>query len=242
MDEHNRVKREPPERIEPKRQWTGDFVPPEAHASTDGRASDPRDAAYQTINDAYRVIDDYMRQGQQMAENLWMPLGGTSAPFREAPERFMRALGDMTMAWVEVMQQWTANSQGGGVPAATGTAGPFSGVDAAAESAVVSPTSDTGVSHVAPLRVSVLAKGTFELVVDLSDRMNVAQLGLTELRESSIGAAPLTDVGVHKDANGSFVRIVVPDDQAVGTYNGLFVDQATRRPRGTLSLTLLSRG
>src|SRR5262245_27288682 len=50
----------------------------------------PREAGYQAINDAYRLIDEYLRQGQRMAENLWMPLSGLgddTSRFK-TPERF----------------------------------------------------------------------------------------------------------------------------------------------------------
>ncbi len=70
MDEHHRVKREPPERTEPKRQWTDNFTTARESTQEGTGSTDPRDAAYQTINDAYRLIDDYIRQGQQSGGEL----------------------------------------------------------------------------------------------------------------------------------------------------------------------------
>lgn len=239
MNEEDRVKRPAPERTEPKRHWTEGFAKGGGSPLHDG-ATDPRDAAYQTINDAYRLIDDYMRQGQQVAENFWLPLGGAAGSFREAPERFMRALGDMTLAWVEVMQQWTATSAGTAPFAATGKAPPFDGVDASGEQKPVdaTPSPRSGSSAV---RVVVSAESPIELVVDLSEGADLTQLQLPELRDAAGTAAPLSDVSVQRDANGAFVKLVVPKTHPAGTYNGLFLDQTTRRPRGTLSLTLLPK-
>src|SRR6187399_3452300 len=72
-----------------------------------------RASAFRTLNDAYRLVDEYMRQGQEMAANAWMPFAGNGAPswpVPGAPERFLRAMGDMTLAWIEAMQTF-ANPQ-----------------------------------------------------------------------------------------------------------------------------------
>lgn len=239
MDENNRVKRPAPERTEPIRQWTETFGPKHAAASVQSDASEPRDAAYQTINDAYRLIDDYMRQGQQVAENFWLPFAETGAPFREAPERFMRALGDMTMAWVEVMQQWTSSTSGA-KPHATGKAAPFAGVEPSsrADEMPASPFATT-TSQSTLLRVVVVARMPFELVLDVKQPVDIATLTITELRDHAQACA-LTDVRIEQDEQAdAYVRVVVPEGQAEGTYNGLFIDQTTRRPRGTISVTLL---
>lgn len=240
MDEHHRVKRDPPERTEPKRQWTDNFTTARESTQEGTGSADPRDAAYQTINDAYRLIDDYIRQGQQVAENFWMPLGASAAPFREAPERFMRALGDMTMAWVDVMQHWTSTNSGAS-PGAAGRAAPFPGVDSTAEKAANPSESASNQNQTTPLRVVVVAPVPIELVVDLNQRVDVSTLTLTELRDPINATAPLTDVSVQKDEHGvASVRVVVPEGHPSGTYSGLFLEQTTRRPRGTLSVTLLS--
>jgi hypothetical protein len=245
MDEQDRIKRPPAERTEPRRQWSSGVGAEQPDASR--QTKQPQDAAYQTINDAYRLIDDYMRQGQQMAENFWVPLGDAAAPFREAPERFLRALGDMTMAWVEVMQQWTATAPSAGSQTATGRAGPFAGVTPSATGTGdtrVTPSTNTpaaGAAGSASLRVAVTAANPIELVVDLSERVEAAELILTELRDPVGGNAPLTDVSIRPGVDGApYVKVVVPAEHGLGTYNGLFLDRTTRRPRGTLSLTLLA--
>ena len=71
-------------------------APPGAHANGD--------PAYKSVSDAYRLIDDYLRQGQRFAENIWLPFQGAAGRNQEAfnaPGRLLRAMSDMTSAWLE---------------------------------------------------------------------------------------------------------------------------------------------
>lgn len=67
-------------------------------------------AAYEAINASYRMMDEYMRQSQRVAERLWMPWArpftGNASPF-VPPEAWVRAYGDMAMAWMSMAQTWT---------------------------------------------------------------------------------------------------------------------------------------
>ncbi len=57
-------------------------------------------AAYEAMNASYRMMDEWMRQGQHLAEQMWMPwirpLMGTASPFIP-PEQWARAYGDIAM-------------------------------------------------------------------------------------------------------------------------------------------------
>jgi hypothetical protein len=67
-------------------------------------------AAYEALNASYRMMDEYMRQSQRVAERLWMPWArpfvGNASPF-VPPEAWVRAYGDMAMAWMSMAQTWT---------------------------------------------------------------------------------------------------------------------------------------
>ena len=70
-------------------------------------------ATYEALNAWYRMMDEYLRQSQRIAEQLWMPwvrpFLGTASPFIP-PEPWMRAYGDLAMAWMSMAQPWTAGS------------------------------------------------------------------------------------------------------------------------------------
>jgi hypothetical protein len=207
-------------------------------------AAEPRDGAYRALNDAYRLVDEYLRQGQKMAENVWLPSGAGGSSFDAglgAPGRFMRAMGDMTLAWVEVMQQWT----NGSTPAREdpiGSAGAFkvnqTPAPAATPSAPVAASS--AAERASELTVRVQASGRVEVSVQLGELSNAAYLAPTELRSFGGQVEPIRDVSlVVMPGATPVLQIVVPDGQPAGTYNGLLLEAKTQRPRGTVSLSVL---
>src|SRR5688572_19547717 len=104
-----------PSRTEPNRSWAQSFD----RQSSEGREDDgshdtqqPRNAAttkgpnpaYGAVDNAYRVIDDYLRQGQRIAESVWLPPQSASGGEKSsagAPNRMLRAMGELTTAWLE---------------------------------------------------------------------------------------------------------------------------------------------
>jgi hypothetical protein len=61
---------------------------------------------------------------------------------------------------------------------------------------------------------------------------------VSALRPAKGKAAPIREVSVRADRARVAVRIVVPDAQPRGTYNGFLLDAKTQEPRGTLSLVV----
>lgn len=247
MARTNRRKRPPIGRTEPDRSFSGWVRPGAAHRkdgddggarSQQDRGSSARESSYQAINGAYRLIDEYMRQGQKMAEELWLPTQASERDDNQfgAPMRFMRAVGDMTMAWVEVMQQWTTNAQ----PPSPSVAGPFTAGKAAAHRAPEAPGPTPAAEPMQSLRVSVKAAGLVEVSVHVADSTDLAELVAGELRPFSGEARPIRTVNVEPGTpnEGPVLRIVVPKGQPAGTYNGLLVVRGTHQPRGTISLVV----
>jgi hypothetical protein len=213
--------------------------------STDGRSKvGARDAGYQTINDAYRLIDEYVRQGQRMAENLWLPLTGLETDEKsqfKAPERFMRAMSDMTLSWVELMQQWTTNMQSNPSQAPTGESSPFTAGKATRERGETPPAARDGAPASRALRVAVESRGRVEVSVHVADATALTSLVASELRPFGAEAPAITGVSLDlaSSADAPVLRIRVPDDQPAGAYNGLLVERGSERPRGTVSLLVL---
>jgi hypothetical protein len=210
----------------------------EPNEAADAGAAEPRDGAYRALNDAYRLVDEYLRQGQKMAENAWLPSAASGAGFEAglgAPGRFMRAMGDMTMAWVEVMQAFTNAASAPAKEAPIGSAGAFK-VPAPSVPVPV-PTTQARASE---LTVRVQASGRVEVSIQLGELSNAGQLAPTELRSLAGHVEPIRDVSLVVVPGATPVlQIVVPDGQPVGMYNGLLLEAKSHKPRGTVSLSVL---
>src|SRR6188768_4202636 len=116
-------------------------APPGAHANGD--------PAYKSVSDAYRLIDDYLRQGQRFAENIWLPFQGAAGRNQEAfnaPGRLLRAMSDMTSAWLELMQQSAGGTERGRQWAPVGTAGPFAATSRPTERQAPAPGTEAAAS------------------------------------------------------------------------------------------------
>jgi hypothetical protein len=249
-----RRRRPPADRTEPDRSVNAQRRKPSAPKTNgasapggapDGRPKvDAREAGYQTINDAYRLIDEYVRQGQRMAENLWLPLTGLETDEKsqfKAPERFMRAMSDMTLAWVELMQQWTTNVQPNPSQAATGEGSPFTAGRATRERGETAAAARDGAPASRALRVAVESRGRVEVSVHVADATALTSLVPSELRPFGAEASPITGVSLDlaSDTDAPVLRIRVPDGQPPGAYSGLLVERGSERPRGTVSLLVL---
>ncbi|MGO9833620.1 MAG: hypothetical protein ACLP1X_05340 [Polyangiaceae bacterium] len=252
MAQSERMKRPMPERTEPDRSWRGAFgaatdasrSPSEvASAVEEAQSPDRKGASYDAINDAYRVIDDYLRQGQRMAEQFWLPATGSNSPmnsFGPIVERFMRSAGDMGTAWFEMMTQWSTPPRG--IEVAQGTAGPFGAGKTTrhsqpgfeGEGARDVPATGGGVS------VQVESTRKFQISVDLFDASERGDLELHGLGAAELGLSPITNVLLERDPSSRriTVRIHVPEGQPPGVYNGMLLERETHRPRGTVSLSL----
>jgi hypothetical protein len=261
MHNSDRRKRPFPERTEPERSFSASFGVgiPKSPAGTDSAgphtsSAAPEETAFGAVNDAYRLIDEYLRQGQRMAESLWLPLtGGANAPsgFGGAPERLLRGLGDMTLAWVELMQQWTTQMQPSGTQAPTGSAGPFAANTGAQASAphsggphsagtgpaVATPSAHHAENLSADFAVRVEASGRVE--VSVKQTISAEDVVVGALRSFDEGASPITSVTLERGPGGErTLAVVVPPGHSAGVYNGLLAERGTQRPVGTISLRI----
>ncbi|HLV22074.1 MAG TPA: hypothetical protein VKZ49_14370 [Polyangiaceae bacterium] len=250
MSAPHRRTRPHPDRTEPRRTWWPEGsqsakpptepAPKDAASQASGPADRPRQTAYDTVNGAYQLIDEYLRQGQRMAESIWLPSEGEHAQRPEAahvPNRLLRAMGDMTMAWLEMLQQ-SAPAPGARNPAPAGTAGPFS---AGKSSPVATPRDSGAVAAHAGLTVCVQASRPVEVSVELTRQLEHPNLVATELRPPAPGAGPSSEitVDVSQLEASSRVDIVVPEALSPGSYSGLLLDAETERPCGTVYVRVI---
>lgn len=241
-----RIKRPILERNGPSRTWTGAFnAQPRGSAQTGvarARAGDDDSGtpAYEAINDAYRVIDEYLRQGQQFAQRAWMPLGEVPSLMpggSRTLERMMRATSDLATAWIGFLQGLSASPPGAtsDVPAWPGAFATGTRYDGTASANPAPPRSDSG------LGVSVVVESSRPVAVhvDLQRDAEPGTLSLGALRSSDTDVAPLSDVALESAAAAPWltVRIRIQSSQPSGVYNGLLLDR-DGRARGTLSVRL----
>ena len=199
----------------------------------------------------YTVIEDYLRQGQELAKAMVTPGAAVSPPDpQQLANRLVQYATDFAGAWMEYLQ--SAMSLPGIMPGAAspapaaGTAGPFDiGRRATAPARVSDPAQAREVTH--EVTREATSRPALTLDVQSSKRVNVtlelksvaASLPLVvhELR-SGDGAAPrISEVAiVHGDR--LVVRLRVPDGQPPGTYSGLIVDTKDNLPRGTMTVQI----
>ncbi|HET7545654.1 MAG TPA: hypothetical protein VFK05_37560 [Polyangiaceae bacterium] len=273
----DRITRPEPDRTGPHRAFVG-TAPSTPAATSSGRYdptadansafADSRETAYEAVNNAYSVIDEYMRQGQKIAEGLWMPTVGANSGAPKplnAAEHLMRAFGDMTLAWAELMQQFStgAGLLGGAnalmpfgrprVDQPTGGAGAFTAGrvarDATVPAAPAAPAPATRPAVPPPMThagattqtiaVSVVASRPVEVSVELNGAPELARLVATALRAANNAAPALAEPELRLSEGGAAsLRVVVPEQQAAGVYNGLLLDRESQRARGTITLVV----
>lgn len=263
MAESTRRTRPVPTRSEPKRTWPQGFEnssrggeshgePEPARAAGAPPPSGTRESVDGTVNNAYRLIDEYLRQGQRMAKSAWLPFQGNSGDNHEpsnAPARLLRAMGDMTMAWFEVVQQTAGGGQQHPGAGPVGTAGPFAAgkappPGAAPPSSAAPPTQPKDAASSVPfasIKVTVQSSCPVEVSVEVTGRPSSHQLLATELRCPSNDASPIAGVEVEISAIDAAptLRIIVPEGQPRGMYSGLLLERENHRPCGIVSLSVL---
>ena len=255
MAQRKRVKRPVPTRVEPERAWNGVFgarpaakaaetkTNGEARARAPGRApekADGRAASYEAVNGAYRVIDEYLRQGQRFAEQVWLP-AGAAAPAEQVGrllERFVRSAGDMGSAWVEMMGQWRSPYERAS-EAPRGGAGPFSAGRSARSGAHATEPPVGRETAANRLVVSVEASRAFEISVDVAGTIEPGDVEVGPI--ASTNGKPTAPGRIRIDAQATdrlAIRIRVPRGQPPGAYEFALLDRRTKQRRGTVSLTL----
>lgn len=259
-----RVTRPEPERTTPRRGWSNIFGPgadagsgttPPADAAADG-ASDDRasDTVSRAVELGYRVIDEYVRQGQKAAQRLSSRSWSPETALRDTQDftaRVTRHASDMVALWIDLLD--SANMTGAWRTAAQPwTQGMRTGDEAASGSAV--PVAATGASSPAAspphpaapptgrtrIAVELASERPAEVTVDLRSEDTARRLVVHSLRAVEPEKPRISEVAIepatpHAPAR---LRIRIPAGQPSGTYNALVIDEETSRPAGTVSVRL----
>jgi hypothetical protein len=218
------------------------------------------DSVGRGVNAGYRVIEEYLRQGQELARSVWPGARSTSSEGVQPlnlTERMLRSASDLAGLFSEFLQTFSLpgslpppGSQplaGFGVSAAERAQRPASATGPSRPSrpspSQVAPSSEADRNEgPAPLSIEVDSKRRTEVTVNLNAGSWKTKLEVHDLRSTNRAAPPLGGIEILSlpTQRRLLIRVRIPDRQASGTYSGLVVDQKTNVPRGTLSIRILA--
>jgi hypothetical protein len=235
-----RLRRPDPERTEPLRDWAKLYRAPDSWNPREAPGEAPRaEAAPESWRDVvaegvavgYRVIEDQIRQGQRVAEQLNEASYGAEAmtgDVREATERMIRYSADLFALWLDFVNSTVTN-------------GDFLRTLAAAwqPRAGGHPTS-AGPGAPAAMAVDIRSARPVRVCVELKPSAAGRPLALDALRAMRRDTPPLTDVKFEPngDAGQVALRLCVPDGYPAGVYTGVVVDEESGEALGTVSARL----
>ncbi len=167
MTERKRVRRPRPERTEPIRNWSSMLggVPNGDGAPATGMA----DVVQRSVDLAYRVVDEYIRQGQRAAERFSGRNGAampSTGDMQDAATQMTRFASDGMRIWLELLGMTTA----GGTPVMPGFGAPPPTRAAEPPAAVTTDATTTRV------RLALSTRRPVEVAVDLRPEAGSAEL------------------------------------------------------------------
>lgn len=250
MTQQTRLKRPTPARTAPIRNLTkafqqhGSQTSPEQPAPDSAKAEESglRDAVSEGVRLGYSVIEDQIRQAQNLAGSL-NPGGGDRdgdvSEIRPLIGRMLRTYGDLTSVWIELINAATGNADLMNLVMGRGKSqqadhGVKTTNDHAQANSPAGPR---------PISVNVVTDCPTETKIELFPVSgDVTAFAAQDLRSRESGKPPLDDVVIlPAEPDGAVrLRVTVPSEQPAGLYQGLIVDARTDAPVGALSVTILS--
>jgi hypothetical protein len=248
------VKRPKLDRTQPIRQWANLFEGPAGSPPppADGTAPDgPAEHGTATLGDmltrsveiGYRVVDEYVRQGQKAASRLSRgpaATDGLTGDLQDFNVRMMQHASELFGVWFDFVDRYVA---GGLVPRPSGAPSATPAGAANGDEGTREPVSPPAVDR-ARVRVEVVSPWPTEVTVDLR-----AGAGGTPLVVQSLHAVepekPRLEGIVFECATADAppcLRVRVPGTQPAGVYHGMLVDAQTSVPAGTVSVRVSHDG
>ncbi len=223
----DRIRRPPLDRTEPIRAWSALFG--------SGPGGSLNDVVSRSVELGYRVIDEYIRQGQRVAERFNDRSYGpetVTGDIQELGARMAQYASDFFGLWLDFVQ----------VVMSGGTLRETSAAEDGARARPAAP--GNGAARRTPeapaptrVRIEIVSLRPAEVSLDLRPEAAGRPLVAQGLRAVDPAKPKLDDVALEAGPGGELlVRIRVPGDAPPGTYNGVVVDAETSRPLGTLSV------
>lgn len=248
MKSQTRITRPVLERSEPRRAWSTLFGAGGASraggsgAATGGSGGAPAsDAIQRGVELAYRVSDEYMRQGQAFARTLSQPFapaaGGGGGPGNGAgglpqlAERMLRYTSELSSMWMDAVRMMSSMT---GQAASSGLPGFWPG----AERSAPPPPAPPAAAEPARERIAIQVESKRRTRASLDVHGVVGRaISVAPLRLRG-GRARIANVKVQREDGGGALAIVVrvPPRQAAGTYTADILDARAGSPVGTVSV------
>jgi hypothetical protein len=252
MSVRKRITRPEPERTEPIRRWPTLFgVTGAAAAAREGTSgAAPRrslnDAVSHSVDLGYRVIDEYIRQGQRAAQRFNDRSYSTQAMTNDVQELAMRVgqyASEFAAVWLDLVQATmagvaerrpAAGSNGDGAAGAVAPSARPAAVPAAAHGG------SAAAAEPARVRIAITSPRPAEVSLDIRPDSTARPLLVYALRAVDPDKPRVTDVVFEAARNGepATLRLRVPAEQPAGVYSAVIVEADTNRPAGTISLQI----
>jgi len=240
-----RIKKPRLNRTRPIRSWPA-FLGASATGTDNARSGDGsgssradgamNDVVARSVDLGYRVIDEYIQQGQKAARRWAQQSFAPEAlgdDTQELARRMTRFATDFGSLWFEAWQL------------ALGQGPPAPGRETDSSASLPQPPSPppTGEER-PPIRLRILVSSPYptEVMVDWLPHPVARHLRVQSLRAIDSNRQ-LSDVKLEaaKGDEPYRLRVRVPRGQPAGVYNGMIIDEDTNRPAGTMSLRILRK-
>ena len=263
MSSATRKRRPDLDRHEPVRRFDGvfgrrpDAVRPDP-VHTNGAGPVGANTVAQGVDAGYRVIEDYIRQGQAFARSAVSPRSSAASASdpQRLTERMVQYASDLAAVWLEYTRI-TMGQPPAAAPsttsAPTGRAPDVGGFDigsvpARARAPASGPNGRVGTEGAdhAPRpetpRISIDIRSKLRAEISVELRPGSARLPLEahDLRHRDPGIERISAVvlEVAPEDNRVSIRLAIDGGQPAGTYTGVIVDAESNLPQGSLSVRL----
>jgi len=242
LETDERWKRPKPERTQPVRNWSTMFAAPTGSEPANGSGSatnQSTDPVSRAVELGYRVIDEYIRQGQTAARRFsegGLSVGGVTAGWQDAATRMAQLTGEWMGLWIELAQRAAGAS---GLSDGMFTPRQPGGAGEARESERNEPGQATSAGASVRLRVKSLQP--VEVAVDIRPDCVHVPLVVHSLRAVDSTLPRIDDVAFSPAtaSSAAVLSIHLPPDQPRATYSAVLIDTRTNRPAGTVSVTVV---
>lgn len=264
MSDRDRFHKDEPKRSHPRRNMSEALrnddpwsVRPQANGSRPFRHADftRQESPGEGVDDAYRVVDDQMREGQWRARwrnppgpdwrGYGSPYGGGigGRPADGLLEQMTRVYLDM-MGLVGTMINGVVRPSYPSYPPAYPPARfdnrrepDFQHRDNGRDR----PEFDRR-ERSAAVRVEVTSNQSSQVILDLKPVRTGVSLIVSPLRTMNNGRAEITEVEFDTSKDRCVLRVHIPDNQPPGLYSGVVADSRTSEPYGTITIRVGRNG
>jgi hypothetical protein len=192
------------------------------------------------VSSGYRIVEEYLRQGQDAART-WGSFGGGGPSAGGGGNEMMRVASQLATMWLDFMGMMVPGGSGTRAPT-TGTAAPTPSSGEPTPPAAPAPHPPASAPQAAATAVSIEIASVrrTEVMIELRPRSSDLSLRVQALRAPDPDLPRITGVTIESipSEDRVAVRLAVPDDQPPGIYSGVILDATTSLPRGTLSLRI----